>query len=478
MNTENNTQLLLEQQVIGTLLLANKDEQIEKIESMNINLFEHEYHKMIFKIMKELIKINEEINLINIIEKINSPKKEDINEDIKILTSYSTVSVSSNQLDSIIKLLNRNAECRNAKNILQNALLKISEDNYLDIIENVTKKIEKFEDDATKDIENQSSKMLNAYMDILDDIYNQKSYPKWSIKILDDLSNGIRPGETTVIAGASGLGKTAIITQIMLGLIKQDQKVIFFNLEMNLKAIIKRILSQVFGVSIEELENSKNLDLDPMYNFFHAICNTGNFLIYDDIRTVEDIRRIIRKEKPNFVAIDYLQLCGTNEKEFFNREQEVAYISREFKEMSKKFNCHIVQLSQVNAEALDHRPKGEKGLRESKAIYHSVDNCIYLWEPSETYFKNEYMNKTFVDSGGSEAILNSYEEYERWKHTKGRKLVEIIMDKQRQGRQGRAVSIFIGAITKYTNTTFDNKVIKKNEEVKILKNTNKKPSFK
>lgn len=476
MNITNNTEeiLLLEQKVIGNILILDKEEQYKRIESININLFELEYHKMIFQIMKELKEKEEDINITTVVNKIENNSS----EDVRNLTTYTAIVIYKNEIDSAINILNKNAECRNAKNILQNALQKINQNNYLDVVTEITKKIEAFEEDATKDEESQTSKMMNSYMDIIDDIFNKKSYPKWNIKILDELSNGIRPGESTVIAGPSGTGKTAIIMQIILGLVEQNKKVIFFNLEMNLKSMIKRILSHVFGISIQEIENSKDLNQEAMYNYFYALCNTGNFLLYDDIRTIEDMRRIIRIERPDFVAIDYLQLCSCNERDFYNREQEVAYISREFKELSKKFDCHIVQLSQVNADAIDHRPKGEKGLRESKAIYHSVDNCIYLWEPSETYFKNDYMNRTFIDIGGTEARLESYEEYEEMRNIKGRKLVEIIFDKQRQGRQGRSINILIGATTKYINTTFEKNIIKNNNKVVQNTNKNKKPSFK
>lgn len=462
MNTIEDKELLLEQSILGTILLSNKDTQIEQIESLDINLFYNEYNKSIFKTMKELIKENLTVDIILIVERNR-------HIDISYLTHLTTYTIGLSTFEDYRYQLKKNAEYRNAKNIITSAITKIDSNNYGEILGDVIKNIEKFEDNSTNNTDTNESRMLEAFYEILDNIHNEIKYPSWGIKAIDNFSIGIKPSETTVIAGASGLGKTALVTQILLNAFDQEKKILFFNLEMNIKSLLKRIYSTVFGISVDEIEKCKqNIKLqEAIHDFTMALIKSDRFIIRDDVKSIEEIRRIIRKENADIIAIDYLQLCESN-REFYNREQEVAYISREFKEIAKKFNCHILQLSQVNADALDHRPRGEKGLRESKAIYHSVDNCIYLWEPTSQYF-GEYQNKVFVGKGAIETKLENYEDYEKWKKETGYKFVEIILEKQRNGRTGRGISLFEGAKNKYRETHFT-------EEKTYTQNNNKQKS--
>lgn len=450
MNTIENKELLLEQSILGTILLSDKDKQIEQVESLDINLFYNEYNKNIFKTMKELIKENLKVDIVLLAEKNK-------NIDILYLTQLGTHLTGLDKFEDYIYQLKKNAEYRNAKNIITSAITKIDLNNYEEILGDVVKNIEKFEDNSTNNTDTNESRMLEAFYEILDNIHNEIKYPNWGIKAIDNFSIGIKPSETTVVAGASGLGKTALVTQILLNAFKQDKKILFFNLEMNIKSLLKRIYSTIFGISVDEIEKCKdNTKLqNAIHDFTIGLIKSNRFIIRDDVKSIEEMRRIIRKENADIIAVDYLQLCESN-REFYNREQEVAYISREFKEISKKFNCHIIQLSQVNADALDHRPRGEKGLRESKAIYHSVDNCIYLWEPTSQYF-GEYENRTFIGKGAVETKLENYEDYEKWKKETGYKFVEIILEKQRNGRTGRGISLFEGANNKYKETYFTEK---------------------
>lgn len=461
MYTIENKELLLEQTVLGIILLSEKNDQIQQIETLNENLFDNQYNKNIFKTMIELKKEDSNIDIVLLAAKNN-------NIDISYLTSLTTHITGLESFEDYVSKLIKNAEYRNAKNIITTAISNINSDNYEEILTNTIKNIEKFEDNSTKDTDTNESRMLEAFYKILDNIHNEIKYPSWGIKTLDEYSIGIKPSETTVIAGASGLGKTALISQILLNLYDQNKKVLFFNLEMNIESLLKRIYSTVFGVSVDEIEKCKNnIKLqDAIHDFTIALIKSNKFIIRDDIKSIEEIRRAIRKENPDIVAVDYLQLVNSD-KEFFNREQEVAYISREFLDIAKKFDCHIIQLSQVNSEVLDHRPRGEKGLRESKAIYHSVSNCIYLWEPTSQYFK-DYEKRKFVGKGGAETILEDYDDYEKWKKETGYKFVEIILDKQRNGRVGRGISIFKGANNKYQETYFEDK------KVNVTSKTNNK----
>lgn len=453
-----NEQLTLEQAILGSIILENnEDEKYEKIEAISEDLFTQEYNRLIFKAIKEVKNQDLDIDIVTI-------KAQDETIDAKYLAEI-TEYVTTYSFNSYVLKLKESAEKRNVKKILTEGIAGILDGKDIeDILNKINKNISDFEKNRAKDTVSPSARMDAAFNRLIDIIHSQKEYPKWGIDVLDKYMIGVKEGETTVIAGASGLGKTAIVCQILLKIFEQNKKVLFFNLEMNIESVLARLFSHICSVPVDYIlqGNFENTDAwGRIFDFYSKLAKDGNFLIMDDIRSIEDMKRYIKQEKPDVIAIDYLQLCTSNE-EYYNREQEVAAISRECKEMAKQFNCHIIQLSQVNAEVLEHRPRGEKGLRESKAIYHAVDNCIYLWEPSKQYF-GEYENRTFYH--GIEQQWNSYEDYERWKNERGVKLVEIILDKQRQGKTGRGQCLFKGDSNRYLKVNF--------EEKKELENTSK-----
>ena len=448
-----NNQLDIEQVVLGSVLLSNNEEEkIEKIEQLNEDLFENEYNKLIFKTMKLLSQQNESIDVatLNLTEE---------NIDVKYITEITTYPILSS-FDTYVSKLKDSAEKRNIRNILTEGTACISKGESVDdVLNKITKNLDNFEKNRIKDTVRPATKMNAAFNRLIDIMESQKEYPKWGIDVLDTYTIGIKEGETTVIAGASGLGKTAIVCQILLNVFNQNKKILFFNMEMNIESVLARIFSYAFAVPVDYILKGQFENVEAwnnIFNFYSALIKDENFIIIDDVRNIEDIKRYIKQEKPDLVAIDYLQLC-TSSGEYYNREQEVAAISRECKEMAKQFNCHIIQLSQVNSEVLDHRPRGEKGLRESKAIYHAVDNCVYLWEPTKQYF-DEYINRMFCQ--GSEQIWASFEEYEEWKNRKGIKLVEVILDKQRQGKTGRGQCLFEGSSNRYLKIHFSGERIR------------------
>lgn len=457
--------MTLEQAVLGSIILENnKQEQIEKIDAISEDLFTQDYNRLILRTIKDVKEQGMDVDIVTI-------KSQNESIDIKYLTDITTY-VTTSAFESYVLRLKENFERRNIRNILAEASKRITEGEEIEYILNkISKNINEFEKNRIKDTISPSAKMDAAFNRLIDIIESQIEYPKWGIDVLDKYTIGIKPGETTVIAGASGLGKTAIVCQILLNIFTQDKKVLFFNLEMNIESVLARLFSHVFAVPVDyilagKFENTNAWE--KIIDFYAGLVKDKNFIVIDDVRSIEDIKSYIKQEEPDVVAIDYLQLCTSNE-EYYNREQEVAAISRECKEMAKQFNCHIIQLSQVNAEVLDHRPKGEKGLRESKAIYHAVDNCIYLWEPTKQYFA-EYENRTFYL--GKEEVWRSFEEYEQWKNKKDIKLVEVILDKQRQGKTGRGQCLFEGSSNRYLKVYFeDKKDIPENSNIKAKANT-------
>jgi replicative DNA helicase len=93
-------------------------------------------------------------------------------------------------------------------------------------------------------------------------------------------------------------------------------------------------------------------------------------------------RILVLKHKVGLLIVDYLQLMSGSRQDYENREQEVARISRELKQLAKELNIPIIALSQLSR-------RGEAGepqlghLRESGAIEQDADDVIFLYPVEE-----------------------------------------------------------------------------------------------
>ena len=80
------------------------------------------------------------------------------------------------------------------------------------------------------------------------------------------------------------------------------------------------------------------------------------------------------------MLVDYIQLLHGDKKGY--REQEVSSISRHQKELSKKLNSPVIDLSQLSRDV--EKRRGNKrpllsDLRESSRLEQDADCIVFLW---------------------------------------------------------------------------------------------------
>lgn len=131
------------------------------------------------------------------------------------------------------------------------------------------------------------------------------------------------------------------------------------------------------------------------------------------------------------VFIDYLQLMqGGDAVKGGNREQEISYISRQLKALSKELSIPILALSQLS-RAVETRGGSKKpvlsDLRESGAIEQDADIVMFIYRPA------------YYGEGG--------EDDER--------LAKVIIAKHRAGETGEADLNFINQYVRFENRMDD-----------------------
>jgi replicative DNA helicase len=151
------------------------------------------------------------------------------------------------------------------------------------------------------------------------------------------------------------------------------ETVAIFSLEMSKEEIVQRILSSVGKVDSMKLRSGQ---LGPLWQ--RVVDAAGRMykapVFIDDspVVTVTDIRakcrRLKRKKGLALIVVDYLQLMEASGNE--NRQQEIAQISRNLKNLARELEVPIIAVSQLNRSLESREDKRPRlaDLRESGCL--------------------------------------------------------------------------------------------------------------
>jgi replicative DNA helicase len=207
---------------------------------------------------------------------------------------------------------------------------------------------------------------------------------------LDNLTSGFHSSEFVVIAGRPSMGKTALSLNIShyVG-IKTDYSVGFFSLEMAKEQVVIRLLCAEAQLDIKKVRTGfiSERDIEKLKLGAEALSGARIFVDETPALTVMEMkakaRRLKMEENLDILFIDYMQLMRTGGR-FENRNQEMSYISRSLKELSKEIQIPVVGISQLSRapERGRKEPRPQlSDLRESGAIEQDADVVIFIYRP-------------------------------------------------------------------------------------------------
>lgn len=227
------------------------------------------------------------------------------------------------------------------------------------------------------------------------------------------LGGGFRVGNQVVIGARPAVGKSALAMNIVRNVAKyHGVPSLVFSLEMEECELDERLISSEAGVDAMRLASGQ-MDADRLRNAHRAVSALSKLPIsVDDTGGLKlaQIRARARrwrlrdapvdKHPIAVIAVDYLQLIGTDMQRGSNREQEVAAVSRGLKALAKELRCVVISLAQVGRECekrSDKRP-GLADLRESGGIEADADVVAFL-------YREHVYNPTSINARDAEFII-------------------------------------------------------------------------
>ncbi|HJQ43307.1 MAG TPA: replicative DNA helicase, partial [Jatrophihabitantaceae bacterium] len=171
---------------------------------------------------------------------------------------------------------------------------------------------------------------------------------------LDEITNGLHPGQMVTIAGRPGSGKSTLALDLARSAAVKNQKpTAIFSLEMGRLEIMMRLFAAEAGVALQNMRSGHMSDTDWRRLALRSSELADAPLFIDDSPnlTMMEIRAKARRLKQrhdlSLVVIDYLQLM-TSGKRVESRQQEVSEFSRAMKLLAKELDVPVVALSQLN----------------------------------------------------------------------------------------------------------------------------------
>ena len=263
---------------------------------------------------------------------------------------------------------------------------------------------------------------------------------KTGYKRLDEMSNGLKPGEMFIIAARPSMGKTSFVMNLIEH-ICLDAKLpsMVFSCEMTSAQIVQRLLFARARYAITNLRNGIKPQKDDLKRIQRAAAEIAESKLFiDDTAgiSISELRAKARRKKKEediqVIAIDYLQLMRSTSKQAqSSREREIAEISAGLKGLAKELGIPILVLAQLNRgpENRGGAPK-MSDLRESGSIEQDADMVGLL-------FRNAY-------------YADSQEERDEQDG-----LAELTMAKNRNGPTGSIPLTFVKELMRFETRAFE-----------------------
>jgi replicative DNA helicase len=210
-------------------------------------------------------------------------------------------------------------------------------------------------------------------------------------KAIDRENGGFSEGQLIILGARPSVGKSALLNKIAFAVAAQNKPVGIISLEMDNKQIAARLAAIDTETDFQIIYRNLFRDERESEKWYHRISEkTINYPIYVSDKTKVDVTEIKSKAQKlkhkhglSLLIIDYLQLVeSTQTNKNYNREQEVAKISRGLKLMAMEMNIPVIVLCQLNRGSVqrqgDKRYPQLSDLRESGAIEQDADVVMML----------------------------------------------------------------------------------------------------
>ena len=373
--------LEMEVRLIGKMMNNPKD-YYDCHSLISDSIFTDPLNRKIYRVISSNLDKGEKIDMINISKSIKDPLA-----DLRVAECLSSDHYGFIMKNLVLYLSQEDKKIR-LKKLAESTIRKVDDGQDLfeviDFVDEQMKSISDVKDSNIPDIKKQL-KILH------DDIQRRMSSDNMvgiptGFQSVDKFTGGWQETDLVVIGGASSMGKTSLGLGFCYNCTKAGIPSAIFSYEMGDTQLLQRLVSLESEVNNRYIMKG-TIEDGELKRINKAIGKLENTLLYVDECKDSSLRYLLNKVRQyvinkdvKFVLVDYLQLVkGSGH----SREQEVAVVARELKNLAKELNITIVALSQLSrgVERRDGCRPSLSDLRESGEIEQASDIVMLVYRP-------------------------------------------------------------------------------------------------
>lgn len=276
------------------------------------------------------------------------------------------------------------------------------------------------------------------------------------IKLDHELTVGFGAKKVSIIAGRPGMAKSALATNCMLRLARNNVPVAMFAMEMDHISITDRLVAIETRISLEKIvKNRKNLSPRENERIKEALNRLKEMPIYIDqtpTMTMEELESKLTKQlEKQHAKVVFIDLFMKIQKPKYSSNRNDASIYSDMlnhvQRIAKNLDTHLCLVVQIGRKAesrTDKRPM-LSDLKDSGA-YEEVADLVLLLYRDKYYKRGEQKNQDVKEARKNLKVKSKLEE-ERERKAK-LDMLEIHIAKQREGKQNEVVEMpFYGDTT-------------------------------
>lgn len=349
-------------------------------------------HKIIFRVMADLSRVGDPIDIVSISEKMTSLNLVEQVGGLSYLNELATNVPSSTNVEYYGKTVANKSTLRkliSAGDFVTE--LGFNEQEEMDVIlDDAEKKI--FEITSNPN----SAQKFTSIKDIIPKSWEKLellSQDDGSIRgvptgyvALDNILSGFQNSDLIILAARPSTGKTALSLDIARkAAVAHNVPVGFFSLEMSSDQLTDRMLSAEAQVDSWRMRTGKGLTDDDFGRISIAMETLSKSPIYIDDKpgnSINQMRSTARRLKAEhglgLIIVDYLQLMTTS-KNYDSMVNQVTEISRSLKSLARELEVPVIALSQLSraVESRGGKPR-LSDLRDSGSIEQDADVVMFL----------------------------------------------------------------------------------------------------
>jgi replicative DNA helicase len=198
----------------------------------------------------------------------------------------------------------------------------------------------------------------------------------------DNLTGGLQVGESMILSGEPGVGKSLLAMQIGIQLAEYGAPGIIYSLEMQGTAVARRMMSGKGQINTRKIKIG-NLSDEEYASLLLVKSRIDNLPIWmsdasdwDLLGLRADLARMKRQQNISWFILDYLYLLNAGSG--LNEIEATTILSKGIKAICKSLNLAGISIHSMSKSGMDTKVVGKSSLRGSGQIAYDADLICML----------------------------------------------------------------------------------------------------